>query len=430
MRVAILGAGFTGLTIAQTLQKQGFDVTIFERESIPGGLATGFSLPDWQWSLEKHYHHIFTSDTSIIDLARQGNCPFEFHRPKTSSYINSQIFQLDSPLNVLTFSKFSILERLRMASALGYLKYLSDWKALEQQTAHNWLSKQMGLRPYKMLWEPLLKGKFGNYYKSISLAWFWARIKARTTQLGYPEGGFQQLADSIARVAINNGATFQYKSTVTHIEKKEKTFHVRWIVESNHHTDTFDRVVLTVPNALVSKLVPSLPKEYVSKLDSFTGIGAINMVFVLSEKFLPDNTYWLNICDESFPFLAVVEHTNFIDKKYYGNNHILYVGKYLDANHRYFSMSKEEIENEYRPYLRNIHPNYEPTVLSSHVFKVPFAQPLVTSQYSKKVLPFETPMSGLYLSNMQQIYPWDRGTNFAVEWGNKLAREIVESKKM
>jgi hypothetical protein len=42
---------------------------------------------------------------------------------------------------------------------------------------------------------------------------------------------------------------------------------------------------------------------------------------------------------------------------------------------------------------------------------------------------FKTPLKNVFLANMEQVYPWDRGTNYAVELGQKIAR-IAELKEM
>lgn len=425
MKIGIIGAGFTGLSAALTLQKAGYTVHLFEKESVPGGLAMGFKKSDWKWALEKHYHHIFTSDTAIRRLAEEVTCPFKFSRPNTSSLIDGDILQLDSPTKLLQFSKLSHLERIRMGSVLGYLRYIADWHILESETSHEWLSKMLGRRTYEMLWEPLLVGKFGEYYKEISLAWFWARIKARTTQLGYPDGGFQNLADKIAQKIIEKGGIMSYETTVKKISTGKK-LEIE-TDEKGKNVYSFDRILVTLPNIQFNAIAPELSSEYKKKLRDFKGIGAVNMVLELSEPFLQENVYWLNICEKEYPFLAVVEHTHFVDKKYYGGKHILYVGKYLPHGHAYFSMEPEQLLREYDPFLKKLKKNYKDTLLSTSLFKVPFAQPIVPINYSQKILPFETPIKGVYLANMQQVYPWDRGTNFAVEAGERVAEEIISA---
>lgn len=425
MHIAIIGAGFTGLTAAYELQKSNIDVTIYEKESEPGGLAIGYKKEKWDWSLEKHYHHIFTSDTAIRELAKDIGINFQFYRPNTSSLVDSEIFQLDSPLKVLEFPKLNISERLRMGMVLAYLRYVADWQNLEQYKAHEWLAQNMGKKAYQMLWEPLMISKFGPYYKDISLAWFWARVKARSPQLGYPEGGFQHMVEVLAEKIEERGGVIRY-STPTHklAKKGDKT-----VVKINGEQYEYDAVLVTVPNILFSKMTPGLPDRYHEKLLSFEGIGAVNMVFELSEPFFDSDVYWLSICEKEYPFLAVVEHTNLVDKSHYNNRHIVYVGNYLTHDHEYFSKSPEELLEIYDPYLKKLNPKYKSTVKDVTVFKVPFAQPIVTKQFSEKILPYDTPIENMYLANMQQVYPWDRGTNYAVDKGLEVARHIVKKYK-
>lgn len=193
MRIAIIGAGFTGLSAAYFLTKEGHRVSVFERDSAPGGLALGFKQKNWKWSLEKHYHHWFTNDKFILSLASEIGHKVIIKRPKTSVFVEGKIYQLDSPKDVLLFPKLSIFERLRMGVVLAFLKYDPLWMPLEKINATKLLPMVMGKKPYKMIWEPLFKNKFGSHINDVSLAWFWARIVKRTPSLAYPEGGIFKL---------------------------------------------------------------------------------------------------------------------------------------------------------------------------------------------------------------------------------------------
>jgi protoporphyrinogen oxidase len=68
MKIAIIGAGFGGLAAAFDLVRAGNEVTVFEADATPGGLAVGFKEPGWDWSVEKFYHHWFTSDEDMFRL--------------------------------------------------------------------------------------------------------------------------------------------------------------------------------------------------------------------------------------------------------------------------------------------------------------------------------------------------------------------------
>ena len=154
------------------------------------------------------------------------------------------------------------------------------------------------------------------------------------------------------------------------------------------------------------------------------GLGAINLVLRLKKPFLKDGTYWLNICQKNASVMSIVEHTNFMDKKFYNNEYLVYLGNYIPADHKYMDMNAEELLKEYDSLLRKINPNYKKDIIGLEVFKAPFAQPIIPVNYSRMIPPFRTPIKNLYLANIQQVYPWDRGTNYAIELGKKVCREI------
>lgn len=414
MKIAVIGAGFTGLTAAYRLLQKGHNVSLFEKDRSPGGLALGFREKGWDWTLEEYYHHWFTNDKAILSLARELSFPVIIKRPKTSSFIDGSIYQLDSPMTLLTFSKLRFLDRIRMAGVLAMLRFDPFWKPLEKITAAAFLPKTMGEKAYEILWKPLLKGKFGVYADTISLAWFWARISKRTTSLAYPEGGFLSFALTLANTIEKLGGTIHYNSSIDQI--KQEGEHV-----SVGRYGTFDDVIVTLPTFTFLKLCPQLPQSYREKLSPLKGLGAIVMVLRLRESFFTDRTYWLNMCISNSPFLAVVEHTNFIDKKHYNNEHIIYVGNYLPPDHPYFSLSNDTLLKTFDPVLKKINRTYRASIIGTEVFKVPFAQPIIPVNYSRMIPRFTTPLSRVFLANMQQVYPWDRGTNYAVELGEKIA---------
>ncbi len=430
MKIAIVGAGFTGLSAAFELLGKGHEVVIFEKDSNPGGLAIGFKEKIWDWSLEKHYHHWFSNDSSVLDLANKINYKIIKKGPKTSIYVEGKIYQLDSPLHVLTFPKLPLIDRVRMAMVLGFLKLDPFWKPLEKFKTEDFLLKTMGKDAYKKIWEPQLKNKFGEFAKEISLAWFWARIKKRTPSLIYPSGGFLKFADSLVKECEKKGAKFFFDTEVEEIRGGDKSVSIKYKMSrearSRSAGENFDKIIVTLPSFLFAKITPDLPKEYKDRLLSLKGLGAINLILRLKKPFLTDGTYWLSVCDKKSPIMAIVEHTNFMDKKHYNNEHIVYLGNYLPSNHPYMEMAADELLKIYDPFLKKINPNYQLSIINSQLFKVPFAQPIIPVNYSKIVPPFETPLPNVYLANIQQVYPWDRGTNYAVELGQKVAKLITQ----
>ena len=154
------------------------------------------------------------------------------------------------------------------------------------------------------------------------------------------------------------------------------------------------------------------------------------MVLALDRQ-LTSDIYWYNLPKEAgFPFLAMVEHTNYMDPEHYGGDHIIYCGDYLDPSHEYFRLSKEEVLARFLPALARFNPRFDASwVRDSWLWKTAYAQPVPAVNHSRNIPAIRTPVPGLYFASMSQVYPWDRGTNFAVEIGRKAAQMVIEDGK-
>lgn len=419
MKVAVVGAGFTGLSAALVLSRKKHQVVIFEKEKILGGLASGYKQKGWKFSIERHYHHWFTNDNYALNLIKSLGMEKDLliPSPVTSIYYQNKFYPFNSPLDVLTFPPLNLLERIRCGAVLFYLKILpSDFAInLEKYTAYNWLSKYFGQKVFRILWQPLLDGKFGppasGFADKVNMAWFWARIKKRTPRLVYLKGGYQILMEKMAgKIKIRGGEV-----------KLGTPFDIKYL-------KNFDKIIFTGPSFIFTQIFQNLPEVYKKKLTSIPHLHALNMLLVTDEKILSKD-YWLNINDRNLPFLAVVAHTNFIDHKYYGGKHLTWIGNYLPPNHPYLKMSKKELFKLFIPHLKKINPDFNYQLSTSHyeLFMGPFAQPVFGINYSKIKPDYITPLKNVYLANMDMVYPWDRGTNYAIELGYNVAEYIIKS---
>ncbi|MBN2046465.1 MAG: NAD(P)/FAD-dependent oxidoreductase [Anaerolineaceae bacterium] len=427
MRIAIIGAGPGGLSAAYDLHRAGHEVTIFEAADHVGGLMGGIQQPHWKWSVERYYHHWFTSDGAMMKLIRELGLgdKVEFHRPQTVVYYQEKFYPLDSPLAVFKFPGFTFLDAVRFGFVTVYLRYLADWKKLEKFKADDWLRKAFGERVYRVSFEPMLEGKFGPFAKEVTLAWFWARVKARSPQLGTYDGGFQAFSDDLAQKLLDLGVRVQLNTPISSIHRETNgTFTIQTGAESFQA----DRVLSTVSPVLMSRIAPQLPEDYLAQLFKLKHMGAVVLTLSLKHQLSKDGYYWFNLPKKAgYPFLALVEHTNFIPSEHFGGDHIIYMGDYLVQGHEYFSLSKEELLERFLPSLKRINPDFEEDwVKDSWLNKTSYAQPVPEVNHSQKLPPVKTPLDGLYFVSMSQIYPWDRGTNFAVEYARETAALIIK----
>lgn len=425
MKIAVIGAGFTGLSSAYRLAKHGHHVVVFEKDAKPGGLAVGYKEKEWEWTLEKHYHHWFTNDDSVLNLAKEINHDVIITRPHTNWFIHDKIYEFDSIPAALKFKELSVINRVRNLATLTLFRFNPFWKPLERIHATTSLPLLMGQKTYSLLWEPLFVNKFGPYAKDVSLAWFWARIKKRTQSLAYPKGGFLRFAETVTKKIRSLNGEVLFNAEITNLTS-EREIKMTYMHNSKTHKKTFDKAIVTLSSFLFLKIAPQLPESYKKSLSQLKGLGATNIVLRLKKPFFPDNTYWLSVADQSSPIMAIVEHTNFMDKRHYNNEHLVYLGNYLSHSDARFSQTKEETLRRYDPLLRKINADYKTHLIDYELFKAPFAQPIIPINYSRMLPPFHTPLPHVFLCNIQQVYPWDRGTNYAVELGEIAAKRIME----
>ncbi len=449
MKVAVVGAGAGGLAAAHDLARAGNSATVFESATQVGGLAAGFRDPAWEWSVEQYYHHWFASDRYILglidEIGRRDKVLFPW--PITAAYFQDRFYPLDGPLsllsprsrwldrlpgagllsrtlNVLRFPALAKHEALRAGLVGLSLVLTRDWRPLEQVSAHEWLSRRMGKRCYEILWEPLLISKFGAHYREVNMAWFWARVKARTPRLGTYVGGFQAFLEDLADHIRGEGVAIRLRTPVQRIEPRADGGLRLALADGS---ETFDQVLVTTSPSLLTRLAPGLPDEYLSQLRALKSMGAVVLVLALRQRLSEAGYYWHNLPKPAgFPFLALVEHTNFLSPEHFGGDHVVYCGDYLDPSHEYFSLTHEELLARFLPALPRFNARFTPAwVRSSWLFRTPYAQPVPPLNHSRAIPDLKTPVPGLWLASMSQVYPWDRGTNFAVQIGRAAAKRML-----
>ena len=426
MKIAVVGAGLTGLVSAYQLSSQ-VQIDLFESTPGFGGFLRTFRPSSWPWPLEIFYHHFFHSDRALLALFQdlKISSRLKFYRPKTSSFYNSRFHQLDSPLSVLRFTPLSFFSRLRLGAGIALVKFLPYFSLFDSVSAIKASNLIFGSQATKIIWQPLLKGKFAKDFSQVSFSWLWARLKSRTAVLGYPSGGFSLLTNSLLKNIKKQKANLYPSSPVEKIisqgqkhflKVKDKTF------------GPYDAVLLSTPYPKSLELLsPQIypPLKY---------LGALTLILELSRPALPDNIYWLNIHDSSAPFLVAVEQNNLFSSSNSplpSKRHLLYLGGYYPASHPYYRLNSSQILEKFWPYLQKISPQLKRTdICQTHLFTAPYAQPLTAVNHRPQVPTPRTSRPFIYWANMSHIFPWDRGLNYSVLQALKTVKIIREDLKL
>ena len=436
MRVGIIGGGAAGLAAAYELTKRGHYAEVFERTPFLGGQASTFPVGGGQ--LERGYHHLFVSDVAITDLIHELGLgdKLAWLESKVGLYHGGTIWNFGTPMDLMRFKPLSLLQRIRVGFWTFLLQKTKDWRKFEGVTARDWLVKHMGAEAYRVIWEPLLRGKFGDYYDQVSMTWIWGKIYLRVAsrgkgmakeRLGYPMGSFGEVFDVLGERVSQQGGDVHLSAGVNRvlIEDNNATGLEVQLSDGEAEPRNYDAIIATTPSYIFTRLVPDLPDDYHDKLVNVQYLSAVLVILILDRP-LTDK-YWISIADHDLPFVGIIEHTNMIDRSLYGGHHIVYLTNYPDRDSELYQKSAEELVAEFTPHLRQLNPDFDPSwILEYHHHKVDGAQPIIGINYSQRIPDHRTPIKNLYLANTTQIYPEDRGTNYSVRMGRQVARMVLE----
>jgi protoporphyrinogen oxidase len=433
-KIAIIGSGFLGLTLALRLAEQGNQVTIFESANEIGGLASVWQIGDVVW--DKHYHVTLLSDSwtrkIVGELGLENE--FEWVETKTGFYTDGKLVSMSNTLEFLKFPPLDLISKLRLGGTIFYAARVKDWKALEKIIVEDWLTKLSGKKTFEKMWKPLLKAKLGEAYKETSAAFIWATIQrmyaARNSGLkkemfGYIRGGYARVLQRFAEVLQEKGVEIRLNSRVDLVEKKDlgievafeklENYKVEVQTESskrfsevvvrpliaNKTIEDFDKAILTCPSNIAAKICPQLGESEKAKLTNVKYQGIVCASLLTKKSLSP--YYVTNITDET-PFTGIIEMSALVDKKEFGGNALIYLPKYVSPNDGLFRISGGRIQEEFLSGLEKMYPNFDRNdVIEFKLSRVREVFPIPTLSYSENVSSVKTSIDGVYIVNSAQI---------------------------
>mgnify|MGYP001813369954 FL=1 len=429
--IAIVGAGLAGLTAALRLTQAGYRVRLFERYPRPGGLARALEVGGEP--LEAFYHHLFTTDTDYVRFAEELGLggSLEWLPSKMGIWADGRLWDFGTPASLLRFKPISLIDKIRFGLSTLWLQRQQDPGPFESVTAADWIRRHQGEATWRTIWGPLLYQKFADDAERVAMVWLWRKISLRGRsrsksgmgeRLGYMRGSFARLIEVLVERIEAGGGTFHLTDEVKRIDRDG----ARFIVVTRKASHPADHVLVAAPIpdhlAVAGHLLAAAERE--SLLD-LRATGAICTILELEHSLTP--YYWLNIADPEMPFGGLIEHTNYIPKERYGGRILLYISNYLFPEHPLYGAPKSKVIEVYTPHLRRVNPDFDPSwIAASHHFRADYAQPVVTTGYREKIPNMRTSVPGLYLCSMAQIFPEDRGQNYAIAYGEKVSRLMLD----
>jgi len=427
-RFAVIGGGGTGLAAADLLARSGRRVVLYEAEPETGGLVASDVVGGER--LERIYRHIFTSDEEVVRFAEDLGLgeALSWRKPSNAIWSEGRIRPFTTPWDLLRYDPLSLRDRIRLGLLVLKARRVPDWRALEGMTAREWVIREAGDRVWERVWRLLMESKFDDDAAEVSAVWIQYKLALRghtrskgmaSELLGYLDGTFLRILDALAARIRSVGGEIRTAEPVRRIRPVADGVEV----ETDGGTERFGGVLFTPAPPLLAGLAPDLPGGYRERLEGVLYKANLCLRMELSERV--SDYYWTTVADPEIPFVAAVEHTNLIEPDRYGGGRILYLTRYLDPSKPLWSASDEAVREAFHRGLGRLFPGFRPSRVRSDVLtRSRWSQPVVPRNYSSRILPLEAPWPGLYLSTMAQIYPEDRGLNYALRAGRTAAEEI------
>jgi protoporphyrinogen oxidase len=432
MRVGIIGGGVAGLGCAYFLSERGHAVELFEQAPCLGGLAGCFDFDGLR--VEKYYHFVCRDDADLIAMLERFGMRDELEwRPgRMSFFYSGRLYPFGTPWDLLRFRPLSLAERIRFGLNVALSRSAQSWQQYEPVTARDWLISHIGERAYAVIWEPLLRIKFGPYYDQISASWIWHRIHrvARSRRnvlarerLGFLKRGTDALLSRLIEEIRRQGGELHTSAGVDAITVGEQG--VTGLTVDGRHWP-FDAVISTAPLPILARL---LPPPAVEQIGEITGIDYIGVVcLILKLRHPVSDAFWINVNDPRVPFNGFIEYTNLNQRVDAGGPHLLYVPFYLVPGHPRFAQPDAELLRECVAGLQRVRPDFTADwVVGYRVFRDAYAQAICTTNFARRIPPVRSRIRGLLVTDSTQLYPSDRTISGMLGQARKVAALVNEA---
>lgn len=425
-RIAVIGAGPMGLSVAYELIKNGYKPIVFESDTRIGGMSASFDFNGVE--IERYYHFHCTNDDAFFKIIDELNLQNELNWVKTKMgfWSNKKLQPWGSPIALLKFDGLSIIAKIRYAIHAFLSIKINNWKPLEKYDAITWIRMWVGEEAFEKLWSKLFLLKFYEYSDNLSAPWIWSRIRriGRSRynlfeeKLGYLNGGSKTLLNKMKSYIESNGGEVRLDSKVDEIIIEDKKIKG---IKTNEELLTFDNIISTIPLPIVAQIAPDLPIDILNNYSSKINIGCICVIVKLTKQ-LTQN-FWLNTNDENMDIPGIIEYSNLNPEV----GHILYVPYYMPQSNPKFNDKDEVFKQKIKKYFKIINQDLEDKdILDIKIHRYYFSQPICEPKFLDTLPNPKSSIKGLWIADTSHYYPEDRGISESIGYGRNLVKSIKD----
>ncbi len=411
-KIGIIGGGIMGISLGYYLAKQGVTVTIYEASPVLGGLAGPLVLEDGT-EVDRFYHAILSSDRHLREMCEELGIAdqLRFKETKTSFYYKNALHPMNNMIDFLKFPPLGWIDRFRLGLTVLAAQFTKDWRRLESVSVQDWLLMWGGRVTFQNIWRPMLKAKFDAGFDNVPATWIWSRlVRMKSTReganqkemAGHLVGGYITLIKALTEKIRAFDGEVLLKTPVKEIVIENGTaMGIRMV---NGEVVKYDKVICTMQTPVFQRLIPAADPKYHEFLSRSDYLGIIAPLLVLTR---PLTGCWtVNITDDRFPFTGVIETTAFIDPKYVGGYHLVYLPKYTAPGSEWQKKSDDEIKQIWLENLKTMFPDFDPTTIKYFlIHRERYVEPLHGLNELDLIPSVKTPVKKLFLVTTSQIYP-------------------------
>jgi protoporphyrinogen oxidase len=428
-RLAVVGGGLLGMTLALRMRQRGHRVTLIESAPELGGLAAPWTVGDVRW--DRHYHVTLLSDNWTRELLAELGLGAELRwsTPGTGFYVDGRMHPMNDLGDFLRFPPLGLIDKLRLGTTILRASRIRDGLPLEDIPVDRWLTELSGANTFERIWEPLLRAKLGERYPKASAAFIWAIIvrlyAARSSglgreQFGYVPGGYARILSAFTTRLAREGVEILLNAPVARVARQADGMRV---IFGEGRSDLYDNVVVTLPAPRAASICDGLAEAERHTLENKRYQGIVCASLVLDKPLAP--YYVTNIADTGIPFSAVIDMSAIVDRVEFGGKALIYLPKYVAPNDALFDRCDESIRQSFLAGLRRMFPSFQPA--NVHAFKISRVRevfPIATLGYSRSLPPIVTSVPGLFLVNSAHIVNGTLNVNETVQLAERAFETI------